>query len=94
MCYQIDMELFDCSLADYIRGCAVNEPVVPSPVIGTSSLPGQFIGLHDASGLVLKWDLMEQVVAGLKFLHNNNLVHQAVKSSNSMPPIPKNLLNK
>ena len=77
--YTIDMELCDSHLENYIRG-----DVDIAFEMRCASELGQFTEMGGRSGPWHKWDIMEQICEGVKFIHSKDLVHRDLKPRNGL----------
>jgi len=80
--YFIDMELCDLSLERYCHG--ENVPGLPNWNILRDQGPFQF-----GRGI---WDILEQIVEGLKFIHKKREVHRDLCPGNGGLPRPSVLI--
>jgi serine/threonine protein kinase len=77
--YRIDMELCDCNLDQYIK-----QQTDILFEMRDLSAPGEFGNIGNRRGPWHKWDIMEQICEGVKYIHGKDLVHRDVKPQNGM----------
>jgi tetratricopeptide (TPR) repeat protein len=85
--YRIDMELCACNLEQYM-----NREVDIRFEMRHLACPGRFAEVGSHPGPWQKWDIMEQICEGVRFIHSKDLVHRDVKPRNGKPP-PQVLFN-
>lgn len=68
--YFIDMELCEMNLDEYNKCARIVEKVHKEP-----------LALRETR----IWDIMKQIANGLRFIHENNLIHRDLKPQNGTP---------
>jgi hypothetical protein len=76
--YRIDMELCPCNLEEFIRSEVWQAEVKWNEL----SRPGPFAALAKEDGPWKKWNILEQICEGVKFIHGCGLVHRDMKPQN------------